>query len=795
MALALAVNLMTNRVPKSWRWASNGWLLIAVVAGLTLVGAALAWWHQPIGESSRRSLGRVTGYRADRQLGAGNVPVQPWQLWAAAFGTSTLAVGLAILAQLGKSAGTNEVTAVLIVVVGLIALTVTLAWRASGEQVTSADIDSSRAGWEAKITPRQLLLEKIDQWWIRDALHRSLQQAVQLEVGLDSQPDALADRFDDEWGTGRLQRLGASDPLPPGTRLRTLLGHGRHRRCLVIGEPGSGKTTHLLQLTEDLLGDAEADPDAPIPVVLLLSRWTAGHPDLHSWVSAEIGERYDIVPSQVNQWLAAGSLTLLLDGLDEVGPNLRNGCLQALNTFSRDHGYAGVGLVLTCRTRDYESLDERLRFDVAVRVRPLDAGQVDHALLAAGQDLDGLRQSVTIDRAVAELLTTPLMLGVAVLAYRGAPANTPLLAGGSEQLRGVLYGEFIQRMLGRDRSLRRSREAPMEDFPFEQHKAYSFLVWLAKMMLRQQQTVFYPDWLTPAWLPNRKTEWALPRIGGFTGWLATKLGWDHTSTGIVGARLAALIGAAAAAPIGALARGPWGALLLAVACGTFLGLGVGITFGVLLQLPSMSWLFVPLIGSEDEDPYAASSWTWSWRHALRGLLLRSALGMIVIGVPLGILLSWAAGVAVALVLGLGGALSAGTVPDFTEPPASPGRALHASLWLFARLLALLMTATILAAALEFALNGPWTAIVASLPMTGALMLTAGPGRAWLRNQAVNFGISKAQMLPPNVITFLQYADERVILQRTFGGFAFIHRTLRDYLADQEGTREILPYHS
>ena len=680
----------------------------------------------------------------------------------------------------------------LVVIAGLITLTVALAWRASGERVIPANTHQSEEAWEARITPRQLLMEKVNRWWIRDGLHRSLQQVVQLEVGLDSQSDALADTFDDEWGTGRLQRLGTSDPLPPGTRLRILLSNGGHRRCLVIGEPGSGKTTHLLQLTEDLLREAETDPDAPIPVVLLLSRWTVGHADLRSWVIAEIGERYDIFPSQVDEWLAAGSLILLLDGLDEIGPSLRNGFLRALNGFVRDPAYSGIGIILTCRTHDYESLEERLRFDVAVRVRPLDGVQLERGLAAAGPDLDGLRQLIAIDDTLAELLSTPLMLGVAALAYRGGPPNGRVPTGGPEQLRGILYGEFIQRMLSRDRSLRHSRATPVERYPFERQKAYSSLVWLAKMMLQQQQTVFYPDWLTPEWLPHRRTDWNLPRTGGLTGWLATKLGWDHTSTGVVGARLAALMGAVAAAPIGALAGGPLGALI-AVMGGVALGLTVGITFGVLLQMPSLSWLFVPFIGSEDENPYAASGWTWSWLRALRGLLVWSAFGMIVIGVALGILFSWPAGVAVALVLGFGGALSAGTVPDFSEPPASPGRALQTSLWRFARLLAILMTVTFIAATLAFLMNGPWTAIVASLPMAAALMLTAGPGRAWLRNQAVNFGISKAQILPRNVIAFLQYADERVILQRTFGGFAFIHRTLRDYMAHQEPTREIFTY--
>jgi hypothetical protein len=132
-------------------------------------------------------------------------------------------------------------------------------------------------------------------------------------------------------------------------------------------------------------------------------------------------------------------------------------------------------------------------------------------------------------------------------------------------------------------------------------EVYAYLIWLAKMMRRQHQTVFYPDWLTPEWLPNRKTRWPLRNRRGLAGRLAAKLGWDHTSTGIVGGRLAAVIGAMAAAPLGALAGGLSGAVLAAAVAGTILGVGVGVTFGILLQVPAINRLFVPLIGSAAEN--------------------------------------------------------------------------------------------------------------------------------------------------------------------------------------------------
>lgn len=42
---------------------------------------------------------------------------------------------------------------------------------------------------------------------------------------------------------------------------------------LVLGAPGSGKTTVMLELLCELLAKAEADSDMPIPVVLPLASW------------------------------------------------------------------------------------------------------------------------------------------------------------------------------------------------------------------------------------------------------------------------------------------------------------------------------------------------------------------------------------------------------------------------------------------------------------------------------------------------------------------------------------------
>ena len=46
-----------------------------------------------------------------------------------------------------------------------------------------------------------------------------------------------------------------------------------NRRLLLLGSPGAGKTTALLHLGAELIKEAEASPNAPLPVIVNLSKF------------------------------------------------------------------------------------------------------------------------------------------------------------------------------------------------------------------------------------------------------------------------------------------------------------------------------------------------------------------------------------------------------------------------------------------------------------------------------------------------------------------------------------------
>jgi transcriptional regulator with XRE-family HTH domain len=313
------------------------------------------------------------------------------------------------------------------------------------------------------------LAEEVRRLWVRQVLEANPTHTVPLELSLAEQPDALRDTFGVTAGEPR--------PLPAGTRLATLLADRFNRRCLLLGAPGAGKTTVLLELASDLL-------DGPrVPVVLPLSLWSDRHDGLLAWVVSEMVEHYKVNAESVPRWLADESVVLLLDGLDEIRPEWRAGCVRAINEFRTG---SRTWLVVTSRTEDYLDLPVRLELGGAVTVMPLAEWQVKDRL--RGQELAGLHAAVVADPVLAELLTSPLMLSVAIVAFQGDDrAAGPVT-------REQIFDAYLDRMITGDRTLRGPGTAATDPRPH--------LVSLARLMNRRGETIFYPDWFTPAWLPN-----------------------------------------------------------------------------------------------------------------------------------------------------------------------------------------------------------------------------------------------------------------------------------------------------
>lgn len=171
-----------------------------------------------------------------------------------------------------------------------------------------------------KITPqeyrnRQALLTKVKQFWVKNVLEASLHGQALIELGLDDRSDAIAHPWEMTWAAP----TESPSPLPKGIRVIDLFDQlGVGHTLLILGDPGSGKTTTLLELARDLIGRAEQDLDQLMPVVFNLSSWMGGKQTVSAWLIEELNSKYQIPRKIGGAWVSEQKLLLLLDGLDEV---------------------------------------------------------------------------------------------------------------------------------------------------------------------------------------------------------------------------------------------------------------------------------------------------------------------------------------------------------------------------------------------------------------------------------------------------------------------------------------------
>jgi len=265
---------------------------------------------------------------------------------------------------------------------------------------------------------RRAMLELVRNTWIKGVLEQSLHGAAMIELGMKERADAV----ERPWDVIVQMPNQPGRQLPPGTKIIDVFGEA-NGALLVLGEPGSGKTTMLLDLAREAIARAEEDLTQPIPVIFNLSSWAERREPLAEWLVEELNTRYSIPKRIAQQWVENEDLLLLLDGLDEVKPECRAACVEAINGFRQEHGL--TPLVVCSRVSDYEALTVRLKLQGAVLLQSLTPKQVDQYLERAGSGLSAVRRFLQQDPTLQELAQMPLMLSVMTLAYQGMSAEHP----------------------------------------------------------------------------------------------------------------------------------------------------------------------------------------------------------------------------------------------------------------------------------------------------------------------------------------------------------------------------------
>ncbi len=599
---------------------------------------------------------------------------------------------------------------------------------------------------------RAVMLNRVKTYWLKGVLEESLHGGELIDLSLAYRPSALADSIEPEW-----QQSAEYDiPLPFGTKISTVFS-AANGELLILGEPGAGKTTMLLQLVNDLLAYAEGDVTRPIPVVFSLASWDIEQP-LGEWLISELSNNYE-VPGQLGRtWISEKGFVPLLDGLDEVEISQRTACADAINQFRQQ--YPGVWMLVTTRSHDYHALSTRLHLDKAIVLQSLSIEQIDAYLAGRGQRLEGLRAMLHQDATMRELAQSPLMLSIMALAYNRMPADVAVSLGSGEKGRELLFDVYVDRMS-------RYRAGDEE---FSPQDSVKWLSWLAVMMERQNRTMFFLENMQPQWLPQPTRRHFINSIKGIILLLFISAGF-----------LAGLLG---------LVTYGW----ISVPIGTLVGLVAGllpILSGRLLLKTKISWERIKLVETLDW------SWPWTWLGLATG---------IVIGLIVGSILTWidnqtgnASGVPwwllLPVFLGAGLVLDRAVLQSEVKIRTSAGVGIERS-----RRNGILVGSIATAATAVFALIslgigsllGVSISFVASLPLIvgGALILGFTGGLAYGGLAALQYGRLQAKLqqlglIPDEYVHFLDYAAERSLLRKVGGGYTFMHALLLDYFTKRD----------
>lgn len=493
-----------------------------------------------------------------------------------------------------------------------------------------------------------LLAKAVLEQWRQEAAERMLLTPAPIPVGWSRSELAVTGPV--EVAVGSADVAPAFPPLPGHSRVTgEQLGAGGGRRELfavyaglasgrvvVLGAPGAGKTGSAVLLVLDALehrggvGDT-ARARVPVPVLVTAYGWDPVTCPVRDWLVDRLVASYPQLfahrggRAEAAELVAAGAVSLVLDGLDELGAARRPAALRALSEslfrvvvltrggeMAEAAGVAWLVGALALQLREVTG-PEGAEYLHRARTGPPPSGWT--------QLLTHLREDP--GSVLTRGLSTPLALTLIRDIYRPGDDLSDLLTTGwgtAEDLERHLIARVVPAAYTR----RPGRPAP----PYRQDQAEQALAFLARQM-NQDDTRDLAWWQIPRWIP------ATPRI--LASMLATGL-LGGTLGGVMfllcGLVLVIMILKAGPAFSSVVGQDPWTVLGDNLLVGLGFGFGVGLPLGI-------------VFGRGGREPRRVRNWrAISWRSVLT------------------------AGLVYGLVSGLAGGLAGGLVAVLT---AVPGR--------------------------------------------------------------------------------------------------------------------------
>jgi hypothetical protein len=340
--------------------------------------------------------------------------------------------------------------------------------------------------------------------------------------------------------------------------LYALYGGLRSGRLIIAGPPGSGKSGAAVLLVLAALRHreqipAQDQPLVPVPVLVTCQDWNPDRQPVADWLARKLQDTYPLLAARARAGtaaalLAAGRIAVILDGLDEIGSDLRPVALQALSQ------QATFRLVLLSRTSEMAAAASSqgvLHGAAAVELNPvgpaeaasyLERVQLDpppagwHELIRRLRADPGSPLSLTLDNPLALTLvrdTYQTENSVRELLEFCGPLDGMPADWAVEAIIGHLLDRFLAAVY-----TRRPGQPPL---PYDLATAQRTLARIAARM-NQDGTRNLNWWQIPAWAPRKPRVIASAIAGALTGGLLDGFRYGLSRYAFAGMLGGALIG-------------------------------------------------------------------------------------------------------------------------------------------------------------------------------------------------------------------------------------------------------------
>ncbi len=587
---------------------------------------------------------------------------------------------------------------------------------------------------------RRILLNHVENFWVKGVLEKSLHGAAMLELGIKEDPAAVTY----PWA---IKKEATDETLPADISMLEIFEHiGMGRSLLILGAPGSGKTTMLLELARQLIERARQNETEPIPMVFNLASWTEKL-TISDWLAQELNNIYYVPRKTAPDWVKGNKLLLLLDGLDEVRQESRAKCVDAINQFRKEHGW--TSLAVCSRSQDYEDLQTKLAFDGAIEVQPLTQKQVNEFFNRFGKEMAGLKSVLKKDSALREMAETPLFLSIMIMAYRDKNDVDILVSQNIEAQRKYLFDNYIKSMFEHSRS---------KNDPFNKSDVLCWMPWLAHNMAKHSNVSFLIERMQPTWLDQRRLiiyRWLVGVFISLPIGILTGVGIGHifgATGGVVG--------------------------------GLIFGFGIGLTSGMINDIQSvdiLTWNTNEAVARMRRRLHGGlRGWFSDWDFIDWLMLL---FFMAVFPLAYGLIEGLVAGLVSFLLYSSFGTLlidgiESGLKSKQIEIIKYPKERLSLSArnFLLTSSFFFLIFGGITALTLE-----PVGGLVAGLAI-GLLIGGVYGGLTLIQHLALRFIVARNNLLPWKLIPFLDHCTDLIFLRRVGGGYIFVHRLLMEHFA-------------